>query len=214
LNPGNITAIITRVKDMPSQPRSLIAFDGERRLAAGSIDDVARAAKRAVDAGIAGPLLVFDAHSSRPVEFDLRGSEADVMARLGDASEAPATAARGPGRPRLGVIAREVTLLPRHWDWLSREPGGASAALRRLVEQAMRGDGAGARAQAREAGESVDRFMLAMAGDLPGYEEASRALWRGDRTAFEHFTERWPADVRDHLQALATRAWGEPVSGR
>lgn len=198
--------------DLP--PRTLIAFDGERRLAAGPIDDVARAVKRAVEAGLHGPLLVFDAHSSRPVELDLRGSEADVIARLGDALRAPTTIARGPGRPRLGVIAREVTLLPRHWDWLSREPGGASATLRRLVEQAMRGDGAGPRAQAREAGESVDRFMLAMAGDLPGYEEASRAFWRGDRTAFERSIEHWPADIRDHLQALATRAWGEQVAGR
>lgn len=196
---------------MSLPPRTLIAFDGERRLAVGSTDRVVRAAKRAVDAGIAGPLQVFDAHSSRPVELDLRGSEAEMMARLGDASEAPV--ARGPGRPRLGVTAREVTLLPRHWDWLSREPGGASATLRRLVEQAMRGDGAGARAHVREAGESVDRFMLAMAGDRPGYEEASRAFWRGNRAEFERLTEHWPADVRDHLHALARRAWDGRLSG-
>lgn len=186
----------------PSRP-TCTAFDGHRLLASGPADEVALAAKRAIDAGAVGPLLVFDDRSGRPVEFDLRGSEADVLARL----RSGATVPRGPGRPRLGVTAREVTLLPRHWDWLAAQPGGASAALRRLVEQASRnGDPA---AQARESAEAVDRFMLAMAGNLAGYEEASRAFWRGERVRFGELVEHWPADVRDHLRRLAAVAWDE-----
>lgn len=190
---------------MSSPSPTLIAFDGIRCIANGSPPDVALAVRRAMSAGAVGPLLVFDAHSSRAVELDLRGSDAEVVARLvpPGASEAPPS--RGPGRPRLGVTAREVTLLPRHWDWLVAEPGGASAALRRLVEQAMRNGEAPQRA--RQSAEAVDRFMLAMAGDQPGYEEVSRAFWRGERERFAALIERWPPDLRDHLATLAARAW-------
>lgn len=185
--------------------RRVIAFDGNRRVAEGAPREVARAVHRATEAGRAASILVFDSETSRPVEFDLRGSQDDVLARLDAAADTSAAPARGRGRPRLGVTAREVTLLPRHWDWLAGEPGGASAALRRLVEQAMR-SGQGP-ARARQAAEAVDRFMSAMTGNLPGHEEASRAFWRGERDAFHALTDTWPADVRDHLRALAGRAW-------
>ena len=105
------------------------------------------------------------------------------------------------------MTPREVTLLPRHWDWLAAQPGGASAVLRRLVEQAIRGGGAAQRA--RESGEAVDRFMLAMTGNLPGHEEASRAFWRGERERFATLTADWPEGVRDHLRRLARIAWDE-----
>ncbi len=74
---------------------------------------------------------------------------------------------RGRGRPKLGVVAREVTLLPRHWDWLNAQPGGASVALRKLVEQARRANGDADRARA--AREAAYHFMSAMAGDLPAF---------------------------------------------
>jgi hypothetical protein len=185
------------------------AFDGTRRIASGSLLEVALATRRALDQGAHGPVLVFDDRSSRPVELDLRGSEDEVRARLQPPASPLKPAARGPGRPKLGVVAREVTLLPRHWDWLAAQPGGASAALRRLVERAHRGDGA--EALAREAKESVDRFMQAMTGNLPGHEEASRAFWRGERQRFATLTARWPSDVRDHLHRLAAAAW-EPAA--
>lgn len=194
----------------PQTSPTCTAFDGHRLLASGPCAEVALAIKRVLDAGAAGPVLAFDDHSGRPMEFDLRGSEAEVLARL--QSPAPAPASRGPGRPRLGVTAREVTLLPRHWDWLGAQPGGASAVLRRLVEQAIRDGGASQRA--RESAEAVDRFMLAMTGNLPGHEEASRAFWRGDRTRFGQLTERWPTDVREHLQRLAAIAWDEAGPAR
>jgi len=108
-------------------------------------------------------------------------------------------------RPRLGVVAREITLLPRHWEWLAEQPGGASATLRRLVEDARRSE----QDRARRAGEALDRFMQAMAGDLPHYEEASRAYWRGERDRFDQLVETWPADVRDHARRLAAAAWND-----
>ncbi|WP_426701575.1 DUF2239 family protein [Rhodanobacter sp. Col0626] len=185
---------------------SCTAFDRQQLIASGKLVDVVRAVKRAIDAGAVGPLLIFDDHSSRQIEIDFRGSVDDVLARL-PPDAPPAESARGPGRPKLGVVPREVTLLPRHWDWLGQQPGGASAVLRRLVEQALRGNDAPERA--RQAMESVDRFMQVMAGDLPGYEEASRALYRGERKRFGTLTAAWPQDVRHHLLQLAAIAWDE-----
>ncbi|KRE97652.1 hypothetical protein ASG87_15485 [Frateuria sp. Soil773] len=187
----------------PRDSQSCTAFDGTCLIASGPLAEVALATRRALDAGAQGPVLVFDDRTSLPVEFDLRGSEDEVLARL--QAPASATPVRGPGRPKLGVTAREVTLLPRHWDWLADQPGGASAALRRLVEQARRRGPAGG----GDAAASVDRFMQAMTGNLPGHEEASRAFWRGERERFAALTADWPAGVRDHLRRLAAVAWDE-----
>lgn len=182
------------------------AFDGHRLIASGALAQVALATKQAIDAGAPGPVLIFDDLSSQQLDIDFRGSAEEVLARLPAAArehESP----RGPGRPKLGVVAREVTLLPRHWEWLAAQPGGASAALRRLVEEARRHSHG--RDLARQAGEAVDRFMLAMTGDLPGHEEASRAFWRGERERFAALTDAWPADVRVHLRRLAAKAWDD-----
>ncbi|OOG59290.1 DUF2239 family protein [Rhodanobacter sp. C03] len=183
------------------------AFIGNRLIAEGALPDVIRAAKQALDAGARDSLLIFDDRDSRQIEVDFRGTEHQVLARLPQVEAVPEPAARGPGRPKLGVVPREVTLLPRHWDWLGQQPGGASAVLRRLVEQALRGHGA--KDRARHAMEAVDRFMLAMTGDFSGHEEASRAFYRRDRERFITLTEPWPVDVRDHLRRLAADAWDE-----
>jgi len=160
---------------------------------------VATAVKTAHDAGEA--VLVFSDLDARPVEFDLRGELADVLARL----EPVPAEKRGPGRPKLGVAAREVTLLPRHWDWLASQPGGASVTLRKLVEGALReADGPD---RARRAKEAAYRFMTAVAGDLPNYEQATRTLFAGDWTAFDAVVADWPADVREHAQRLAEPGW-------
>jgi hypothetical protein len=192
---------------MPSDHHTTCtAFDGHRLIASGTLAQVALVTKHAIDAGVAGPVLVFDDLSSRQVEIDFRGSADDVVARLpGTALEEETP--RGPGRPKLGVVAREITLLPRHWEWLAAQPGGASATLRRLVEEARRQSHG--RDQARVAGEAVDRFMLAMAGDLPGYEEATRAFWRGEREHFAKLTAAWPVDVCEHLRRLVAKAWDD-----
>ena len=201
---------------------SWIAFVGTRQIAAGSPADVARAAKRIVDDGERAPIIVFDANAC-VVDLDFRGTEGDVVSRLNvptsdgtssndDADGSPYRASltpRGRGRPKLGVVAREVTLLPRHWDWLAKQPGGASAAVRRLVDQARQSSVD--KDQLREAKEVAYRFMSAMAGNEPGFEEATRALFAGNATRFTAMSDDWPADVRDHARALASRAFGRPV---
>ncbi|HTM70342.1 MAG TPA: DUF2239 family protein, partial [Luteimonas sp.] len=113
-------------------------------------------------------------------------------------------APRGRGRPKLGVVAREVTLLPRHWTWLNAQPGGASVALRKLVEAARRGNGDGDRRRAGQ--EAVYRFMHAIAGDQPGFEAAARALFAGDLGKLEDAIADWPHDIREHATMLAARA--------
>ena len=155
--------------------------------------------------------LVLDDATGEALEFDLRGTADEVRARLRSAPTEAPPAPRGPGRPKLGVVAKEVTLLPRHWGWLSRQPGGASVTLRRLVEEARRAGSA--KDQARQAGEALDRAMRTLAGDLPGYEDASRAFWRGEQAAFERLTKAWPADVRSYVRRLAKPAWTAPAKG-
>jgi hypothetical protein len=193
---------------------SFTAFDGCQRIACGSLAAAVLAVKRAADTGSLGPLLIFDDRSGRVVEADIRGTDAETLARLPTASlhdevaeQASAEAGpstvppRGRGRPKLGVTAREVTLLPRHWDWLSAQPGGASVALRKLVEDARRTTTA--RDERRSAQERAYQFMSAMAGDMAGFEESTRALFAGDAGKFIELTSGWPGDVRDYALALA-----------
>lgn len=195
----------------PHDSQTCTAFDGRRLIASGPLTDVAVATKRAIDAGAAGPVLVFDDQSSLPVEIDFRGTPDEVLSRLALAApDADKPAARGPGRPKLGVVAREITLLPRHWDWLASQPGGASATLRRLVEDARRGNHG--RERARRSSEALDRFLQAMGGNLPHYEEAARAYWRGERDRFDELLRDWPADVRDHARRLAAASWDDAVA--
>jgi uncharacterized protein len=175
-----------------------IAFAGDRRIAKGGLQAVALAVKAAVEAAEPEPILIFDAATSAPVELDLRGDARDVAARYA-APASPAGERKGPGRPKLGVVAREVTLLPRHWEWLASQPGGASTALRKLVEAARKAE----ETSPRRAQEAAYRFMLAVGGDLPGYEDATRALFAGDAAGFKELTAAWPAGVRDHARELA-----------
>jgi hypothetical protein len=194
-------------------PADCIAFSDGKRLAKGSKVDVALAVKAALETDAAQQILVFDAQTSRPIDFDLRGDAAAIRARL--AESVPAAEPRAPseaepgqmrlGRPKLGVVAREITLLPRHWDWLATQPGGASVTLRKLVEAARRQQaGAGDRRAGQEA---AYRFMSAMTGNEIGFEEATRALFADDRIRFESLIVAWPADLRQHLLDLAQRAF-------
>lgn len=186
---------------MNSPPSQYTAFEGTTQLAAGPLASVALAVARAERQPDHGPLLVFDDRSGEQIDLDLRGSDADLQARFGTAGVPEAPSPRGRGRPRLGVVAREVTLLPRHWDWLAAQPGGASVALRRLVEEARKAQPD--RARLRQQRERAYRFMSAIAGNLAGFEEASRALFAGDRERLEAHTAAWPPDVRAHALHLA-----------
>lgn len=165
--------------------KTYTAFAQEMWVASGSRAEIVAALAAMPDLPRADDLLVFDDEDGRQIDFDLRETPEP---------EAP----RGRGRPALGVVAREVTLLPRHWDWLNEQPGGASAALRKLVDAARKAEGDGA---ARR--NAAYRFLTVMAGDRPGYEEAIRALYADDRARFEALAAPWPRAIRDHGIGLA-----------
>lgn len=176
-------------------------FLGDARLGQGPLAEVLPQILAAARADEPQP-VIFNLADGRVVDLDLRGGAEDVLARL---EATPAAEKRGPGRPKLGVTAREVTLLPRHWDWLSTQPGGASVALRKLVEAQMKaGEGP---ERARRAKEATYRFITAMAGDRAGYEEATRMLFAGDWTAFDAAVKGWPEGVRETARAMAAAAW-------
>lgn len=181
----------------------MTAFDGVRLLARGAPPDIAVKLWEAVEAGAKGPLLAFDDATGKVVDFDLRGDIDTVRDRYSPAigTGEKGEAERSRGRPRLGVIAREVTLLPRHWEWLSGQSGGASAALRRLIDEARRREGDESRM--RSAREAAWRFAMAIAGDMPGFEEASRALFADDRVLFMAAAGAWPPDICAHVMRLA-----------
>jgi hypothetical protein len=179
------------------------------------MQDVAGKVKAMIERGEGSTILIFDDLTGRVIDVDFRGTIDDVLARLkpptarfesaSDQSGNEPPAHRGPGRPRLGVVAREVTLLPRHWEWLNSQPGGASVALRKLVEEARKVNSE--RDRLRQAKEATYRFMSAMAGDLPGFEEASRALFADAPEKFRGRMELWPTDIRDHLLKLSIDAF-------
>jgi hypothetical protein len=195
---------------MTTASTSFTAFEGHKRLLSGALPSVASAAKRALDVKAGGRLAIFDDNTGLEIELDLRGTETDVILRLtlivadaGDAADPTATGTkpRGRGRPRLGVVAREVTLLPRHWEWLATQSGGASVALRKLVDSARRSNVDIDRRRAAHG--AAYAFMSTMAGDLPGFEEAARALFAGDRERFAEQIAGWPRDVAVYATGLA-----------
>lgn len=206
----------------PVPQPAFIAFEGAHCLAQGPLAEVALQVKAATEARPLARFMVFNASSSEIIDFDQRGSPEAVLARLVQAHPlahalAPDVAAdngplprSGPGRPRMGVVAREVTLLPRHWAWLASQAGGASVALRKLVEQARKDSQT--HDQRRWSQEASYRFMSAMAGSLEGFEEAARALFAADRPRFEGLIAPWPADIQTHLLQLAQTAL-TPVDG-
>ena len=195
----------------PALSHSCSAFAGHRLLSAGSLADVALAVRSQLAQDATQSVLVFNDADGRVIDLDLRGSEQEILARLAvqveneaarrRAMSTPPEVARGKGRPKLGVVGREVTLLPRHWEWLAEQPGGASVALRKLIDEARKSGGeTGSRRTTQEA---AYRFMHALAGDLPGYEEATRLLFAGDLEGFENHLQPWPADVREYAIRLA-----------
>lgn len=187
-----------------STPQQATAFAGDQRLASGTYLDVALAIRDATASGSDVTMLAFDDATGQQIDFDLRGSDADIAARLAaPASPGTGSARKRAGRPSLGVASREVTLLPRHWEWLGDQPGGASAALRRLVDAASTSP----EADRRRAQQTADRFMSVMLGNQPGYEDAARALYAADRERFMTLSRQWPRDLREHARKLAAGAF-------
>jgi uncharacterized protein len=186
------------------------AFEGTRRIATGELALVALKTKEVIDGGDHALVLIFDDETSRPIEVDFRGTAEDVLRRLPQGEVAPIAPEvepprGGPGRPKLGVVAREVTLLPRHWEWLNGQPGGASVALRKLVEASARANEG--RDRVRRSQEAAYRFMSALAGNLPGFEEATRALFAENRQVFDELVEAWPVDIKEHAWKLSVGAF-------
>jgi hypothetical protein len=197
------------------QTETFTAFEGHRRLVTGPLAELALVVKRA-EQRASERIAIFSDATGRAIDLDLRGSDDEIVARLAattlpspQALEAAPSQSRGRGRPKLGVVAREVTLLPRHWEWLNAQSGGASVSLRKLVEAARRANGATDRSRA--ARDAAYHFMAAMAGDLPDFEEASRALFAHDRRQFTSLIAAWPDDVRDHIVKLAFSDRADPV---
>ncbi|OYW70806.1 MAG: hypothetical protein B7Z37_29630 [Verrucomicrobia bacterium 12-59-8] len=190
-------------------------FDGHQRIATGALRENALALKRALESGSLSPVLIFDDATGRTVEVDSRGTDEECCARLAalfpsnesalvDEAAEETAQPRGRGRPKLGVVPREVTLLPRHWAWLDTQSGGSSVALRKLVEEARRQSSE--KDQVRRALERAYQFMGTIAGDLPGFEEVSRALFANDAERMRGLLSAWPRDVGDHVMRLA---WGD-----
>jgi hypothetical protein len=176
--------------------KTYTAFIGEHVVASGPVEEILPKLKAIFNRDRGTLFLIFDDETGKQTDFSLRGSLGDVLKQ---ACEKPEPS--GPGRPRLGVISREVTLLPRHWDWLEIQPSGASAAIRRLVDNARKNETVEARKQ--RAIHATGRFLSAMAGDYPGYEEASRALYRGESTRFAELISAWPKDIRKYALKLS-----------
>lgn len=169
------------------------AFAQNRLVASGPLAFVLAAMKQHLDTN-AAEVLVFNESTGKSMDFDMSGTLDEVIAR-----HAPIPGKAGPGRPRLGVVGREISLLPRHWDWLEEQANGASAAIRRLVDEARKREPGTQRE--RRMRDATARMMWAMAGDLPNFEEATRALYADDAERMAELMSAWPLDVREHILA-------------
>ncbi|WP_128102021.1 DUF2239 family protein [Paenibacillus sp. DCT19] len=189
------------------------AFLGNKRVAEGTLQQVAANVKDTLEDGEIAQLLIFDNSTGKPIDVDFRGSAAEVLQRLNNqAGDVPDVEeneqpTRRVGRPKLGVVSGEVTLLPRHWDWLKSQPGGASVTLRKMIDQARRSGEKESRLRAAQ--EATYRFMTAMAGDFPHHEEALRALYAGNEELLYQCIEDWSPDIRDHVRSLAENAFAK-----
>lgn len=193
--------------DNQNAPLTYTAFAGQKQIAAGGLDEVALKVKKKIKTDTTASVLVFSDLTGKRIDLDLSGSDTEIIERLRvflapKESTAPAS---GPGRPKLGVVAREVSLLPRHWEWLATQPGGASGTLRRLVEEAKKSSGTKERVKLSQ--ERAYQFMSSLAGNLPQYEEALRALFAKDKRKFTSLVRDWPGDIQSYAKDLAEEAW-------
>lgn len=193
---------------MSTTTLSYTAFEDTKLIICGSLDEVALKIKKRLKLKPSASILIFSDSTGKEMDLDLRGSEAEILDRLKvfittSMHEQPVST--GPGRPKLGVVPREVSLLPRHWEWLATQSGGASSTLRRLVDEARKNSSA--KEQTKESQERTHKFMTALAGDLKNYEEALRALYAKDKKAFFSFIKEWPDDIKEYIKKLSTETW-------
>ena len=186
-----------------------IAFVGVRCVSSGKMTEIIRHIKENLSQDEINSILILDAETSEPVEIDFRGTTEEVLAKIQSSSGTSSPVSNETEnhfkQTKVGAVAHDVNLLPRHLDWLNQQPGGASVALRKLVEEARHANEN--KDRFRQAQESANRFLLTMAGNLPGYEEATRALYSGDQNRFQHQIKTWPDDIRNHAKSLANVAF-------
>jgi uncharacterized protein len=185
---------------------SYMVFAGSQVLVSGDLRSILVQTKEYMDSEAEVPVLIFEEQTGKQVDFNFQGTLAEILAR-----ELPVKPV-GPGRPKLGVISREVSLLPRHWEWLEQQPNGISAALRRLIEEARKR--APGKERARLMREAVSRVMTALAGNLPDYEESLRALYAKDHARLFVLISKWPTGVRAYVERVvneAMKAEAEPT---
>lgn len=185
----------------PKLGRPCTGFANTKKIASGEVTEVALKLKKYLEKEAHATVHIFDDRTCAPVEVDLRGSADAVLKRLKAAgSETGPEKSSGPGRPKLGVVSREISLLPRHWEWLALQPGGASVTLRKLVEEAKKKNHS--RDEIRQSQEAAYKFMMTMAGNLPHFEDVLRAFYAKDEAKFEKLASDWPADIREHARKI------------
>ena len=183
------------------QANTYTAFEGGKMVSKGALPEVVLKVKRRIGKVENSSILIFSDATGNTLDFNFQGAEKDVLKRLDVFVKEDAPESSGPGRPKLGVVSREVSLLPRQWEWLASQSGGASAVLRRLVDEAKKKSSEGN--AVKQTQERTYKFMFAVAGDLEGYEEAIRALYKKDRKNFLVRMADWPDDVKAHALDLA-----------
>lgn len=184
------------------------AFIGTKILKTGPLIEVVLAMKEEVAKDKFAHILCFLDETGAMVDFDLSGTNEQVIAKLlanntqetKEEQKAETTNAPKSGRPKLGVTAKEVTLLPRHWEWLAAQRGGASATLRRLVELAAK-DSISIETR-KSAQNATYRFLQNIAGDFENYEEVLRAIFADDFEKMRKLMQNWPQDIQNYAQKL------------
>lgn len=181
--------------------RTYTAFADHWRpfLTSRDLEEVIERSQSLLSSGASQAVMIFDDATGRRTDVELGPNQ--IRERL----HPDATADRsGPGRPKLGVVSREISLLPRHWEWLATQPGGASAAIRRLVEEARKNRRA--EEASRLAREALDKALTVLGGSRPNFEEALRALYAGQFLRLEELIAEWPEELRAHISRLTGQA--------
>jgi len=207
----------TRQSTQQDPEPQVVGFVGWELVARGTLDEVVAACRLASAQRPNQRTAFFDDVSGHAVEAPVaptatRSPSEGVspIVRSAPAAEREASDAtgpqrkRGPGRPRLGVVSREVSLLPRHWEWLSAQRGGTSATLRRVIDAARKADGG--TTERRRTIDAAHRFLWDIAGDLPCFEELTRALYAEQFQRVADLSCSWPTGVRQQLLRFVDRA--------
>lgn len=185
---------------------SYTVFDKFQILSQGSLNEVAIAVKKRLRIQSDARILIFSDSTGRQVDLDFSGTEKDTLERLKIYIPKTASPHTGAGRPKLGVIPREISLLPHHWEWLLNQEGGASSAIRRLIDEKNK-PALLAKDKIKQAQEVTYKFLSAIAGDLPHFEDVIRFLYRKDKKKFENLMSDWPKDIVKYSTALANQAF-------